>query len=46
MRISYDSHAEELARYFLENNKPYTEADVDALAQVIQKATEDWLEGR
>lgn len=44
--MSYDVRCEDLARVFLGDSTPYTEADVEALAQEIQNTIEDWLESR
>jgi hypothetical protein len=41
----YDPKCEELARHFLPTEPPPDAARVQALAEVIQDAIEDWLEG-
>jgi hypothetical protein len=41
----YDSRCEDLARVFLPTEPPADEEKVKALAEHIQEAIEDWLEG-
>jgi hypothetical protein len=45
MRNGYDSRCGDLAEVFLEDEHG-TEAEIAELAQCIQDAIEDWLEGR
>ena len=44
--MSYDVKCEDLARDFLDEERPYTEAELADLAQQVQTVIEDFLAGR
>jgi len=44
MKQAYDEKCEELAKYFLQE-RPNSEDAIKGLAQAIQDAVEEWLEG-
>lgn len=46
MKTYYDPKCEELARYFLNQEQSATEAEVTELAEIIQRAVEDWWGSR
>jgi hypothetical protein len=42
-RYSYDSKCEELAKHFLADHEPFSEAEKESLASTIQQAIENWF---
>ena len=44
--LAYDPKCQSLAEDFLDDHRPFTEAEAQDLAQTIQDAIEDWFAAR